>query len=139
MRKLKRLAMATGALVLAGLALTAILVMAMSSTPSTTCMSDEQQIEAVIREYYDAFNCYDVDRVEDTLAEQTTERAREAMLRTVVWAESVGFERHMESMVSVWIDGDFALATVEGGAEWDTWPLVRKGGCWKIWMPIEGI
>lgn len=137
----EKLAKIIWSIVLVGLALVAIsgMVMAgMSCAPSMSSATDDEKIEAVIREYYDAFNCYDIERVKAVIAKQATEHERESFLRPIAWAESVGFKCELTSIVSIQIDGDSAVVIAESKAnldsltEQDTWHLVREYCCWKI-------
>ncbi|GAJ08345.1 unnamed protein product, partial [marine sediment metagenome] len=97
---------------------------------------DAEQIEAVLQEYYDAFYCYDVDRVGKTIAKESLEEEGAEILLSVAWAESINFQGELKSITSIQIDGNTALVVVECetslGLGEDTWHLVREDGSWKI-------
>lgn len=149
-----RAAMLTAALSVF-LAVAALALATTSCVPATTV--DTEQIEAVIQEYYDAFNCYDIERVDAVIADRVTQQVtrrvmrgeviwviwekRESFLRPVVWAESVGFRREITSVVSVQVHGNFAVVGVDTVATMlgNEYPsqiyfhhLVCEHGVWKI-------
>jgi hypothetical protein len=109
--------------------------------PLTSCSSglptevNRAEIEAVVREYYQAFNSYDLSRIEAVFAEQAGEEKREinAWVRT---AESLGFKSELVSIAAIRNDGSSALATVEVKSDLGTGKdfirLVQERDSWKI-------
>jgi hypothetical protein len=97
---------------------------------------DSVQIEAVLREYYEAFNCYDLDRIETVFAREAWKEERGEVRALVLWAKDNNFKSEFVSILSIGIDGDSVWTTVEvesdRGLEKDYHRLVREHSSWKI-------
>ena len=97
---------------------------------------DPAQIEAVLQEYYEAFNRYDLDRIETVFAGEAWKEEREGVRALVLWAKDSNFKSEFVSILSIEIDEGSVWITVE--VESDLGPgkdyhrLVREHGSWKI-------
>ena len=101
---------------------------------------DVVQIEAVLQEYYEAFNCYDLDRLEAVFTEETWKEERWEIRALVLWAENCNLKSEYVSIISIEFDGNSALAIAEVESNLtlgkDRHHLVRKHGSWKITGPL---
>lgn len=92
-------------------------------------------IEQVIRDYFEAFNEYDVDRVGSLIAEETRETEGVEILMAVVFAQGLNLKFEVAG-ITVLVDGDHATAVVTAktslGSGDDTFNLVRENGDWKV-------
>ena len=97
---------------------------------------DPAQIEAVVREYYKAFNNYDLGRIEVVFTNQAWKEEKNEISAWVRSTESMGLKSEFVSIASTRDDGSSILATVEVrshfGASKDFVRLVRERGGWKI-------
>ena len=101
---------------------------------------DAVQIEAVLQEYYQAFSCYDLDRLEAVFTEETWKEERWEIRALVLWAEDRNFKSEHISIISIESDRDSALVIVEVESNLalgeDRHHLVREHGSWKITGPL---
>jgi len=101
---------------------------------------DAVQIEAVLQEYYEAFSCYDLDRLEAVFTEETWKEERWEIRALVLWAEDRNFKSEHVSTISIEFDGNSALAIAEVESNLtrgkDRHHLVRKHGSWEITGPL---
>ena len=97
---------------------------------------DPAQIDAVVREYYQAFNSYDLSRIEAVFAKEAWQEEGSELSVWVRTAESLGFKSEFVSIADIRNDGDSVLATVEVesdlGLDKDFVRLIRERGGWKI-------
>ena len=102
--------------------------------------ADAVQIEAVLQEYYEAFSCYDLDRLHTVFTEETWKEEELAIRALVLWAENYNFKSEHISIISIEFDGNSALAIAEVESNLtlgkDSHYLVRKHGSWKITEPL---
>ena len=98
------------------------------------------QIESVLQEYYEAFRCYDLDRLEAVFTEETWKEEGWEIRALVLWAEDRNFKSEHISIISIESDRDSALVTVEVESNLalgkDRHHLVRKHGSWEITGPL---
>ncbi len=98
------------------------------------------QIESVLQEYYEAFSCYDLDRLEAVFTEETWKEERWEIRALVLWAEDRNFKSEHVSIISIEFNGDSALVIAEVESNLtlgkDRHHLVRKHGSWKITGPL---
>jgi len=101
---------------------------------------DAVQIEAVLQEYYEAFSCYDPDRLEAVFTEETWKEEGWEIRALVLWAEDRNFKSEHISIISIESDRDSVLVIVEVESNLtlgkDRHHLVRKHGSWKITGPL---
>ena len=101
---------------------------------------DAAQIEAVLQEYYEAFSCYDLDRLEAVFTEETWKEEEWEIRALVLWAEDRNFKSEHVSIISIEFDGNSALVIAEVESNLalgkDRHHLVRKHGSWKITGPL---
>ncbi len=101
---------------------------------------DAVQIEAVLQEYYEAFSCYDLDRLEAVFTEETWKEEEWEIRALVLWAEDRNFKSEHVSIISIEFDGNSALAIAEVESNLtlgeDRHHLVRNHGSWKITGPL---
>jgi len=101
---------------------------------------DAVQIEAVLQEYYEAFSCYDLDRLEAVFTEETWKEERWEIRALVLWAEDRNFKSEHISIISIESDRDSVLVIVEVESNLtlgkDRHHLVRKHSSWKITGPL---
>jgi len=111
-----------------------VLLAGCSVQPATEV--DPAQIEAAVREYYEAFNCYDLDRIEAVFTKQTWREERWDFVALIRWAKENNFKSEFVSIISMEIEGDSVWAMVEVesgvGSGKDYHRLVREHGSWKI-------
>jgi hypothetical protein len=97
---------------------------------------DPAQIEAVVSEYYQAFNSYDLSRIEAVFAKEAWQEEKGELNAWVHTAESLGFKSEFVSIAAIRNNGDSVLATVEVesdlGLDKDYVRLVRELSGWKI-------
>ena len=101
---------------------------------------DAVQIEAVLQEYYEAFSCYDLDRLEAVFTEETWKEERWEIRALVLWVEDRNFKSEHISIISIEFNRNSALVIVEVESNLtlgkDRHHLVRKHGSWKITGPL---
>ena len=101
---------------------------------------DAVQIEAVLQEYYEAFSCYDLDRLEAVFTEETWKEERWEIRALVLWAEDRNFKSEHVSIISIEFNRNSALVIVEVESNLtlrkDRHHLVHKHGSWKITGPL---
>ncbi len=101
---------------------------------------DAVQIKAVLQEYYEAFSCYNLDRLEAVFTEETWKEERWEIRALVLWAEDRKFKSEHVSIISIEFDRDSALVIVEVKSNLalgeDSHHLVREHGSWKITGPL---
>ena len=89
-----------------------------------------------MREYYQAFNSYDLSRIEAVFAKKAWKEEKGELSAWLRTAESLGFKSEFVSIASIRNDGDSVLATVEInsdlGLDKDFVRLIRERGGWKI-------
>ena len=97
---------------------------------------DPAQIEAVLQEYYKAFNRYDLDRIEAVFVKGAWKEEKGELSAWVRTAESIDFKSEFVSIISIETEGDSVWTTVEVesdlGLEKDFVRLIRERGSWKI-------
>lgn len=97
---------------------------------------DPAQIKAVVSEYYQAFNSYDLSRIEAVFAKEAWQEEKGELSAWLCTAESLGFKSEFASVAYIRNDGDSVLATVEVesdlGLDKDYVRLVRELSGWKI-------
>jgi len=112
----------------------------MSCSVEPTGEADAVQIEAILQEYYEAFSCYDLDRLEAVFTEETWKEEEWEIRTLVFWAENCNFKSEQVSIISIEFDGNSALAIAEVESNLtlgkDHHHLVRKHGSWKITGPL---
>ena len=74
---------------------------------------DPAEIEATVREYYQAFNNYDLSRIEAVFTDEAWQEEGSGLSAWLRTAESLGFKSEFVSIASVRNDGSTVLATVE--------------------------
>jgi hypothetical protein len=89
-----------------------------------------------VREYYQAFNSYDLERIEAVFAKQAWKEEKNELSAWVRTAESLGFKSEFVSIAFIRNDGSSVLATVEVSSDLgiakDSVRLIRQRGGWKI-------
>jgi hypothetical protein len=118
------------------------LVLLLIATVFTGCRAeqigevDPAQIEAVVREYYQAFNDYDLSRIEAVFTDEAWQGEGSGLSAWLCTAESLGFKSEFVSIASIRNDGSTTLATVEVNSDLgmgkDFVRLVRERGGWKL-------
>ncbi len=119
-----------------------ILITVIASISLTACSTNSitdiapAEIETVIREYYEAFNSYDLDRIEAVFAKEAWQEEGGELSAWLRTAESLGFKSEFVSIASTRNDGSSILATVEVNSDLgvgrDFVRLIRERGDWKI-------
>jgi hypothetical protein len=89
-----------------------------------------------VREYYQAFNSYDLERIEALFTNQAWREENNELSAWVRTAESMGFRSEFVSIATTRDDGSSILATVEVSSDLgvvkDFVRLVRERSDWKI-------
>jgi hypothetical protein len=89
-----------------------------------------------VREYYQAFNNYDLSRIEAVFTDEAWREEGSGLSAWLRTAESLGFKSEFVSIASVRNDGSTVLATVEINSDLgmgkDFVRLVRERGGWKM-------
>jgi len=97
---------------------------------------DPAQIEAVVREYYQAFNSYNLSRIEAVFTKEAWQEEDDELSAWVYTAESLDFKSEFVSIAAIRNNGNSVLATVEVesdvGLGKDFVRLVRERSGWKI-------
>ena len=97
---------------------------------------DPAEIEATVREYYQAFNNYDLSRIEAVFTDEAWQEEGSGLSAWLRTAESLGFKSEFVSIASVRNDGSTVLATVEISSDLgmgkDFVRLVRERSGWKM-------
>ncbi len=97
---------------------------------------DPAQIDAVVREYYQAFNNYDLNRIESVFTKEAWREEGSDFSAWVRTSESLGFKSEFVSIASIRNDGSTILATVEVNSDLgmgkDFVRLVHERSGWKI-------
>ena len=97
---------------------------------------DPVQIEAVVREYYRAFNNYDLSRIEAVFTDEAWQEEGSGLSAWLHTAESLSFKSEFVSIASVRNEGSTILATVKVNSDLgmgkDFVRLVRERGGWKM-------
>ena len=101
---------------------------------------DAVQIEAVLQEYYEAFSCYDLDRLEAVFTEETWKEEEWEIRALVLWAEDRKFKSEHVSIISIESDRGSTLVIVEVKSNLalgeDHHYLMREHSSWKITGPL---
>jgi len=89
-----------------------------------------------VREYYQAFNSYDLSRIESIFAKEAWQEEKGELSAWVRTTESLGFKSEFVSIAAIRNDGSSVLATVEVNSDLgmgkDFVRLIRERGGWKI-------
>ena len=90
----------------------------------------------MVREYYQAFNSYDISRIEAVFAKEAWLKEGSELSSWLHTAESLGFKSELVSIAAVRNDGSSVLATAEVNSDFglvkDFIRLVWERGDWKI-------
>ena len=118
------------------------MILVLAAALLTSCRTDlvkevdPVQIEAVVGEYYQAFNNYDLEHIESVFAKKDWQEEKGELSAWVRTAESLGFKSEFVSIASIRNDGDSVLATVEVNSDLglgqDFVRLIRERDGWKI-------
>lgn len=115
-----------------------MLIVLLSTGCSTEAIGevDPTHIEPVVSEYYQAFNSYDLSRIEAVFAKEAWQEEGDELSAWVCTAESLGFKSEFVSIASVRNEGSTILATVKVNSDLgmgkDFVRLGRERSGWKI-------
>jgi hypothetical protein len=115
-----------------------LLIVLLSTGCSTEAIGevDPTHIEATVREYCQAFNDYDLSRIEAVFTDEAWQEEGSGLSAWLRTAESLGFKSEFVSIAAIRNNGNSVLATVEVesdlGLGKDFVRLVRERGGWKI-------
>ena len=102
---------------------------------------DAAQITAVVQEYYQAFNTYDIERLEALYAEETWKEEGWKIRALVPWAKQLNVTSEFVSLKSIRGGGDAAEITVQVMSNLmageDCHRLVRNDNGWEITGPLN--
>ena len=118
------------------------LITAMLAVPLAACSSepmpevDPTQVEQVVREYYDAFNAYDIAGVEAVYSSRAWKEEGAEVTAWVRTADSMDYRYEFMALESIRAENDSVSATVivesPLGSGQDFIDIVWERGSWKI-------